>query len=82
MRRGAHSLQEPARHPDVVFDAANPQHDRLLNDPQTGWFKSLKGLARILKLRVYGATRPGLLCTVEVTAGAGHDLAGDEDVVR
>ncbi|MDR4478382.1 MAG: hypothetical protein R3B37_01355 [Nitrospira sp.] len=58
--------------PDVVFDAANPQHDRLLNDPQTGWFKSLKGLARILKLRVYGATRPGLLCTVEVTAGAGH----------
>ncbi|MBI4000216.1 MAG: hypothetical protein HY348_00325 [Nitrospira defluvii] len=58
--------------PDVVFDAANPQHDRLLNDPQTGWFKSLKGLARILKLRVYGATRPGLLCTVEVTAGAGR----------
>lgn len=59
-------------HPDVVFDAANPQHDRLLNDPHTGWFKSLKGLARILKLRVYGATRPGLLCTVEVTAGAGQ----------
>jgi len=57
--------------PDVVFDAANIQHDRLLNDSQTGWFKSLKGLARILKLRVYGATRPGLLCTVEVTAGAG-----------
>jgi len=57
--------------PDVVFDAANIQHDRLLNDPQTGWFKSLKGLAKILKLRVYGATRPGLLCTVEVTAGAG-----------
>lgn len=58
--------------PDLVFDAANPQHDFLLNDPQTGWFKSLKGLAKILKLRVYGATRPGLLCTVEVTAGAGH----------
>lgn len=57
--------------PDVVFDAANIQHDRLLNDPLTGWFKSLKGLAKILKLRVYGATRPGLLCTVEVTAGAG-----------
>jgi len=57
--------------PDVVFDAANPQHDRLLNEPHTGWFKSLKGLAKILKLRVYGATRPGLLCTVEVTAGAG-----------
>jgi hypothetical protein len=60
--------------PDMVFDAANPQHDVLLNDPQTGMFKSLKGLARILKLRVYGAARPGLLCTVEVTAGAGHDF--------
>ncbi len=59
--------------PDMVFDAANPQHDVLLNDPQTGMFKSLKGLARILKLRVYGAARPGLLCTVDVTAGAGHD---------
>lgn len=58
--------------PDMLFDAANPQHDRILNDPQTGWFKSLKGLAKILKLRVYGATRPGLLCTVEVTAGAGQ----------
>ncbi len=57
--------------PDMVFDAANLQHDRLLNDSQTGWFKSMKGLAKILKLRVYGATRPGLLCTVEVTAGAG-----------
>lgn len=62
-----------ASQPDVMFDAANPQHDRILNDPQTGWFKSLKGLARILTLRVYGATRPGLLCTVEVTAGAGRD---------
>lgn len=61
-----------ATRPDMVFDAANPQHDRLLNDPQMGWFKSLKGLARVLKLRVYGATRPGLLCTVEVTAGAGQ----------
>lgn len=61
-----------AARPDVVFDAANTQHDRMLNDPQTGWFKSLKGLAKILKLRVYGATRPGLLCTVEVTAGAGQ----------
>ena len=61
-----------AAHPDVLFDAANPQQDQLLNDPQTGWFRSLKGLAKILKLRVYGATRPGLLCTVEVTAGAGH----------
>ncbi len=70
--QGRSQFAGTANRPDVVFDAANPQHDRLLNDPQTGWFKSLKGLARILKLRVYGATRPGLLCTVEVTAGAGR----------
>ncbi len=57
--------------PDVVFDAANPQHDRILNDARAGMFRSLKGLAKVLKLRVYGAMRPGLLCTVEVTAGAG-----------
>ncbi|QOJ35709.1 MAG: hypothetical protein HRU82_12485 [Nitrospira sp.] len=61
-----------AEQPDLVFDAAVPAQDRLLNDPLTGWFRSLKGLARILKLRVYGPTRPGLLCTVEVMAGAGR----------
>ena len=70
--QGRSQFAGTANRPDMVFDAANPQHDRLLNDPQTGWFKSLKGLARILKLRVYGAIRPGLLCTVEVTAGAGR----------
>jgi hypothetical protein len=51
------SRQCGGANPDIVFDAANLQHDRLLNDPQTGWFKSLKGLARILKLRVYGDWR-------------------------
>ncbi len=70
--QGRSQFTGTGHYPDVVFDAANPQHDQLLNDPQTGWFRSLKGLARILKLRVYGATRPGLLCTVEVTAGAGR----------
>ena len=72
-RQGRSQFTGTASHPDLLFDAGNPLQDRLLNDPQTGWFKPLKGLARILKLRVYGATRPGLLCTVEVTAGAGRD---------
>ena len=30
------------------------------------------GMARILKLQVYGPVRPGLLCTVEVVAAAGR----------
>src|SRR5207249_10069694 len=40
------------------------------NDPANGWFRSLRSLGRVLKLKVYGPTRPGLLCTVEITAGA------------
>lgn len=69
--QGRSQFTGTASRPDVVFDAVNPQHDLMLNDPRVGWFRSLKGLAKILKLRVYGAMRPGLLCTVEVTAGAG-----------
>ncbi|TAJ22959.1 MAG: hypothetical protein EPO64_12385 [Nitrospirae bacterium] len=60
-----------ADRPDLSYDAARPADDRLLNDPGTGWFRSLRGLGRMLKLKVYGPSRPGLLCTVEVTAGVG-----------
>ncbi|TLY13516.1 MAG: hypothetical protein E6K69_08905 [Nitrospirae bacterium] len=56
--------------PDLLYDASRPVDDRLLNDSANGWFRSLRSLGRILKLRVYGPTRPGLLCTDEVTAGA------------
>ena len=58
--------------PDLLFDARRPSDDRLMNDPKTGWFRSLRGLGRLLMLRVYGPTRPGLLCTVDVTAGTGR----------
>ena len=44
--QGRSQFAGTANRPDVMFDAANPQHDRLLNDPQTGWFKSLNGLAK------------------------------------
>lgn len=57
-----------ADHPDLVYDAANPADHRLLNDPSQGWFRALSPVGRIRKLAVYGATSPGLLCTVEVTA--------------
>jgi len=46
----------------------NPAQDRLLNDPGTGWFRSVRSLGRILRLRIYGPADPALLCTVEVTA--------------
>jgi|CXWL01.1.fsa_nt_gi hypothetical protein len=60
-----------ADRPDVWLDAGRPSDERILNDPNTGWFRSLRGLGRILTLKVYGPVRPGLLCTVEVTAGVG-----------
>ena len=56
--------------PDIVFNAARPADDRLLNDPASGWLRSLSSLGRIHALAVYGPTRPGLLCTVQVTASA------------
>ena len=59
-----------ADHPDLVFDATNPADHRRLNDPSDGWFRALHSVGHIRKLAVYGATSPGLLCTVEVTAEA------------
>ena len=57
--------------PDILFDASHPEHDALMNHPDTGWFRSMRGLARILKLKVYGPVHPGLLCTVEVVSASG-----------
>lgn len=55
-------------HPDLLLDAANPADDRVLNEPRPGFNSSLRRLGRILMLRVYGPIRPGLLCTMDVTA--------------
>lgn len=56
--------------PDILYDAARPADDRLLNDPSGGWFRSLGALGRIKQLTVYGPVSPGLLCTVQVTTEA------------
>lgn len=56
--------------PDVLYDAARPADDHVLNDPSAGWFRALRAVGRITRLAVYAPTRPGLLCTVEVTAEA------------
>ena len=69
---GVSQFRGTADRPDILFDARIPQHDQLLNDAATGLFRSLRGMARILKLQVYGPVRPGLLCTVEVVAAAGR----------
>jgi hypothetical protein len=56
--------------PDLLYDAARSADDRLLNDPVVGWFRSLGSLGQIQGLKIYGPSRPGLLCSVEVTAKA------------
>jgi len=58
--------------PDVLYEATRPADDRVLNDPSVGWFRDLGHLGRITRLAVYAPTRPGLLCTVEVTAAVGR----------
>ncbi len=68
--QGRSQFTGTAEKPDVLFDATQPAHDELLNGPTAGWFRSLRGLGRVLKLKVYGPTRPGLLCTIEATAAA------------
>ena len=70
--QGVSQFKGTAMMPDILFDAGNPQHNELMNNPQTGWFRSLRGLARILKLKVYGPIHPGLLCTVEVVTASGQ----------
>lgn len=74
-QQGLSQFTGTAARPDLFFDAADPQQDRLLNDPATGWFRSLRGLGRVLKLKVYGPVYPGSLCTVEVTANSGRAAA-------
>ena len=56
--------------PDLLYDATRSGEDYLLNDPMVGWFRSLQSLGQIQALKVYGPSRPGLLCSVEVTAKA------------
>lgn len=58
--------------PDVWYDATRPADDNRLNDSTTGWFRSLSSLGRIERIKVYGPSRPGLLCSVDVTATAKH----------
>ncbi len=73
--KGVSQFVGTADRPDLVLDASRPDHDQLLNDPSRGWFRSLRGLGRILRLKAYGPMRPGALCTVEVTAAAGSTVS-------
>ncbi len=69
--QGRSQFTGTADRPDLLLDAARAEDNRLLNDPASGWFRGLSGLGAVRKLKVYGPSRPDLLCTVAVTASAG-----------
>ena len=54
--------------PDVFLSASNPTDDQVLNQAPNGLFTSLRGLGRMLSVKLYGPLQPGLLGTLEVTA--------------
>jgi hypothetical protein len=81
-RQGRSQFTGTADHPDLLLDAANPQHDAWLNDPASGTSPSLRSLGRILRLKLYGPLRPGLVCTVEVTAARSRELPTPSSTVQ
>lgn len=56
-----------ADQPDVRLHAGNPSDHQLLNDPETGLFRTMTHLGQVEELKVYAPSKPGLLCTVETT---------------
>jgi hypothetical protein len=58
--------------PDLLLAASDPTGDRLLNDPESGLFHAMGEFGTIEEFKVYAASRPGLLCTIDATVRAGH----------
>ena len=56
-----------ADQPDVRLYAGNSSDNRLLNDPETGMFRTMTHLGQVEELKVYAPTKPGLLCTIDTT---------------
>jgi len=59
-------------HPDALLDAENPLDDQLLHDPDAGTFRPMLGSGKVRMLKIYAPSRPGSLCTVEVTVETRH----------
>ncbi|MDF0665433.1 MAG: hypothetical protein P0119_05065 [Nitrospira sp.] len=56
-----------AEQPDVRLQTGNPSDNQLLNDSETGMFRSLTHLGQVEELKVYAPSKPGLLCTIDAT---------------
>lgn len=60
-------------HPDLVLNAEREEDNRLLNDPATGFFRTLSGVGTVQTLKLYAPLTPGLLSTVEAVVSPAHD---------
>ncbi|NGZ07964.1 MAG: hypothetical protein CV088_01070 [Nitrospira sp. LK70] len=56
-----------AEQPDVRLQTGNPSDNRLLNDSETGVFRTLTHLGLVEELKIYAPSKPGLLCTIDAT---------------
>jgi hypothetical protein len=56
-----------ADQPDIRLQAGNPADNRLLNDLETGMFRTMTHLGQVEDVKVYAPTKPGLLCTIDTT---------------
>jgi hypothetical protein len=56
-----------ADQPDVRLYTGNPSDHRVLNDPETGAFRTITDLGQVEELKVYAPSKPGLLCTIDTT---------------
>lgn len=56
-----------ADHPDVLLHMSSPSDYRLLNDPETGMFRTMTQLGQVEELKIYAPSKPGLLCTIDTT---------------
>lgn len=54
--------------PDVEYDAARPDDERLLNDPGADGARPSADRGRIVRTRLYGSGLPDGFCAIEVTA--------------
>lgn len=63
-----------ADQPDMELNASNQIDDQILNDPDSGAFKLMRGSGTVRLLKIYAPSRPGLLCTVEVTVETRHPI--------
>ena len=69
---GRSQFSGTAERPDVFLDASNQTDGHALNDKEVGIFRSLHNSGTVREIKIYAPSKPGLLCTVEVSVETRH----------